>query len=443
MIRMNNKDYVLGTKVKNLVGMKFGKLEVIEFDYGNYEEQKAKKALRLVKNCSSRFICQCECGTVKSIASSHLCNGDTKSCGCYKDNVVASNSKPKTLSFEDWCHQNNHGDYLSLWDSELNSKKASEISFSSNKKYYFKCAKGLHNSELKLLNSLTDKKRNLKLLCKKCESFGQWIIESFGESSLQEIWDYTKNDFSPFDVPKSTTKEAWFKCNNGIKRHGYKMRVREFYVGQRCPYCSGARVHKQDSFGTIYSEIISSRWSDKNVVSPLSFSCGSNAKIWLKCQYGIHEDYSTTLYDSIKREFRCPKCSMEMNESVLQNKVRLYIETLGYTTKHEHECSIRVRNTKTKTFMPFDNEIVELRLLIEVNGSQHYNLSSWHKAYANKRGITAEQVLVYQKVRDRYKQYIAWKNGYQTLVVPYWADDSEQTWKKMIDDKISIILQQK
>ena len=60
---------------RNLLGQRFGKLEVIEFD--GYKKDKKG-------NSKSYWICKCDCGTIKSIASIDLLQGKTSSCGCKK-----------------------------------------------------------------------------------------------------------------------------------------------------------------------------------------------------------------------------------------------------------------------------------------------------------------------------------------------------------------------
>lgn len=57
--------------LKNLVGQKFGKLIVLERD-------KSKT------NDDTMWKCQCECGNIVSVSSSHLTSGHSKSCGCLR-----------------------------------------------------------------------------------------------------------------------------------------------------------------------------------------------------------------------------------------------------------------------------------------------------------------------------------------------------------------------
>lgn len=58
-------------RVKDLRGNHYGKLEVIEMD-----------KTRIGSSGQTYWICQCECGGVKSIRGTDLTAGKTKSCGC-------------------------------------------------------------------------------------------------------------------------------------------------------------------------------------------------------------------------------------------------------------------------------------------------------------------------------------------------------------------------
>ena len=59
------------TKLRDLSGLKFGRLTVIE----RYQE-KDKKGVH--------WLCKCECGTETIVMGKSLKNGKTKSCGCYR-----------------------------------------------------------------------------------------------------------------------------------------------------------------------------------------------------------------------------------------------------------------------------------------------------------------------------------------------------------------------
>lgn len=70
--------------IKDLTSQRFGRLVVIKRDFEGEKKYKDK---------SARWICKCDCGTIKSISSPKLCSGNTKSCGCLNKEMVYERSK--------------------------------------------------------------------------------------------------------------------------------------------------------------------------------------------------------------------------------------------------------------------------------------------------------------------------------------------------------------
>jgi hypothetical protein len=66
-----NRDWHGRIVIDDLTGMKFGHWTVIRFDDESPKERKIY-----------RWICRCDCGKEKSVASLGLKNGRSKSCGC-------------------------------------------------------------------------------------------------------------------------------------------------------------------------------------------------------------------------------------------------------------------------------------------------------------------------------------------------------------------------
>ena len=72
-------------KVKDMTGMVFGRLKVIEYAGEN-------------KYNSALWKCECECGKIVIVNGSCLRNGDTKSCGCYSADKTRERQKIHGLS---------------------------------------------------------------------------------------------------------------------------------------------------------------------------------------------------------------------------------------------------------------------------------------------------------------------------------------------------------
>ena len=67
----------------NLTGKTFGRLKVLKPDYKRMEELKNNN-----KRPRTYYICECECGVIKSIRSDGLTTGMVESCGCYHKEIT-------------------------------------------------------------------------------------------------------------------------------------------------------------------------------------------------------------------------------------------------------------------------------------------------------------------------------------------------------------------
>lgn len=356
-----------------------------------------------------------------------------------RNEKVLNTKLSRTISFEQWCIKNNRQDILIRWDYDSNNCKPNKICYSTNKKYYFKCPKKIHKSELKLINSFVNGSEG-SMDCNQCNSFAQWGIDNLGDDFLEKYWDYDKNIIDPWELSYGSKTKVFIKCQEKTYHGSYPIKCNDFVNDCRCLYCSpknSSNIHVLDSLGTLYPEVLN-LWSNKNKKSPYEYAPSNNEVYW-KCSEGKHKDFKRKITESIHYNFRCSECSRERDESFLQEKVRLYLESLNYTVLHEYKCSIIPQNPKIKNKlgrMPFDNEIVELKLILEVHGVQHYKLNTWYYKKAKKNNTTPEYELHRQKLHDRYKRIFAKSRGYFYLEIPYWTDDENETWKELINNKI-------
>lgn len=80
-------------KVKDLTGMKFGKLTVVEPCGKNKSNQ-------------MMWLCVCECGKKTTVISANLTKGTTKSCGCLRGRPT-THGMSNTRIFHIWYNMNN------------------------------------------------------------------------------------------------------------------------------------------------------------------------------------------------------------------------------------------------------------------------------------------------------------------------------------------------
>lgn len=80
----NAKGFVRANRIIDLTGKRYGRLEVLEIDNVDLKTRKTK------------WICRCDCGTIKPIRGQDLRSGLTISCGCYQTEIRGDGPrKPK------------------------------------------------------------------------------------------------------------------------------------------------------------------------------------------------------------------------------------------------------------------------------------------------------------------------------------------------------------
>ena len=413
------------------IGDTFGKWTII--GKGNPEKDSHNNVYWLCK-------CSCEKGTIRNVRGTQLRNKVSMGCGC-------AIQKPKEdMSFYDFCVQNNRQDILNRI-SDKTTIDIKEVCCYSQNTIWLKCPNCIHeDQEFRIVN--ISKHLDSKCNCVKCNSIAQKLIDLYGDNALELYWDYNKNILNPWEINYGSIQtKVWIKCQEKDYHGSYEVICSNLSKGYKCPYCINhhGKVHLLDSLGTLYPQVIPI-WSDKNKKSPFEYAPMSNQKVWWKCADNKHKDYYRDISASNACEFRCSECTNERQESLLQEKVRTYItDQLGYKLNHEYNCTLIPQNPKMKNKngrFPFDNEIIDLKLIIEVNGEQHYNTRIFKTTWKHKN-LTPEEQLHKQKLHDRYKRFTAHCNGYYYVEIPYWTDDKKEDWKKLIDNKIEEILANK
>lgn len=334
-------------------------------------------------------------------------------------------------SFGVWCETNN-SEWLPLWDDEKNNISPFEINKCVGTSYYFKCARGLHESRLVRIADITFDK--MKYQCCLCNSFAQWCIDH-NRQDLVDRWDFDKNKKTPDQVSYSSGKKYYFKCPKGLHDSEAKAlcNVIKQEGSQKCQGCNSFAQVLIDRFGQDYFDSI---WSDKNALNPFKISQKCDHKVWINCcDNKDHPPFLMACHNYSKGE-RCPICSNESITSKLQNKVAKYInENYSYTLLHEAKCTLKPVNPQTNATLRYDNEIKELKIIIEVMGVQHYKISNLHRKNAERRGMTLEEYFEYSQWLDEFKKQFALNSGFYYLAVPYWTEETEE-YKSLIDNAI-------
>ena len=193
-------------------------------------------------------------------------------------------------------------DIAGTWDYEKNHPITPDtVSFSSNKKYWWKCTIG--HSWYASCNS-----RSNGNSCPYCSgriaSSENNLATLFPELVCE--WDYDKNlGNSPEEFTPYSGKQVWWICPKG---HSYKKSIAKRSSGFGCPICSNRKVVcGVNDLRTTHPEL-SIEWNyQKN--EPLTPECvhaGSTKKVWWKCTNGHQWEASIV---NRARNRNCPYCS--------------------------------------------------------------------------------------------------------------------------------------
>lgn len=357
---------------------------------------------------------------------------------------IVKPQKLKTISFENWCLNNDRLDLLDRWDYSLNQYTPDQISFKSKYRIYFKCPKDKHSSRGLILQSITH--NNNPCNCKECyldmNSFGKWCEDN--NPSILDLWDYDKNDKSSYEITYGSNQKFYFKCYRGLHESHLKI-ISDITLQQTnivCKECNSIGQWIIDNYSEQYLNTI---WDyDKNIKSPFEVSYGSSREIiFLKCFNDLNHPSYPISPSNFTKGRGCPACKCEQTESKLQSKVKKYIsKTYGYRILHEYTCNLKPINPKTGYVLPYDNQVIidnDNNLIVEVMGVQHYKITGYTKFEAEKQSVTPSDELNHQQWKDAYKKDYALSQGYHYLEIPYWTERDE-SYKTLIDNKIHEIL---
>jgi len=364
------------------------KLELEEINLVNNTNIKLKEGVEL-NNLYTKIIHICSCGKEWSVKPNNILSGNSKKCGlCYTFAECGIDNLGINFLKEYWDYEKNKG--IDPW----------KISYASEIYVYIFCKKVDYHGSYPIMCKHFSKGNRCgyckgdKLVHPK-DSFGQFLIDSFGDNVLEMYWDYKVNNIDPFTITKRSNKMVYIKCQKKDYHGSYGIRCPDFVDGDRCGYCRGFKVHPLDSIGTLYPQSLII-WSDKNEKTPYEYTHGSNQEVWWKCKNGKHEDYPQIVCSTITYNFRCPECSREYMESNMATTLKQVFKHKYPDTIWEYDAGFR---TNKNGISRYDIYVPNLNLLIECQSEYHDN--------------------EIRKARDKLKKQFALDNNYNFIELDY------------------------
>lgn len=381
--------------------------------------------------------CSCEKHTRQWINDDQLKNGRSKSCGCYRDELSKKqNNCILNYSFEQWCKDINHLEYLERYDYDKNIVLPNELSMQSSRGIWLKCANNkYHPSQHYALGNflLTQLTHDHHFKCKRCISFGNWCVTN-NRKDLLSRWDCKLNQISPFEVNIESPKKYYFKCPKG-KHNSEEKLICTLLDGHESCNCNACNSFGEDITSNYGEDFLNTIWDyNKNKISPYEVSrCNPTQKVFLNClEDNSHESYPITP-SHFQLGRRCPICGRSYL-SKLHKAVISYLQSLNININTEHNCSLKPINPDTGYILPYDIEIVDYKIIIEIQGNQHYKLLN--KNHPWLEGLEPEEYLERRKRYDKIKKDYAISNGYDFLELSTDLFINEK-YKEIIQNEIS------
>ena len=282
--------------------------------------------------------------------------------------------------------------------SEKNEKKPNEVKLNSHKKFWFDCECG-HQFESSLLNinqannwcpycSNPPKKLCDNENCKDC------FDKSFASHEKSKYWS-NDNELKPRQVFNCADRKTFiFNCYCG---HKINMNLKQISLKEHwCSYCSHQKLCENTKcemcFNNSFASIERSKQLNDKIINPRNLFKSTNKKFKFDCET-CNKEFETQL-SSVSKGIWCPYC-VNKTELILFNSLKEFYITL--------ERQFKVEWCKNKKHLPFDFIIEERKIIIELDGKQHFEqVGKW---------LSPEETMT----NDLYKMKCANDNGFSVI----------------------------
>lgn len=315
-----------------------------------------------------------------------------------------------------------------FWHLTKNKISALFVAKSSGKKRWFNCNECGHELYMSPNDIYNDS------WCRYCTT--RWIHcgdsncnfcfnRSIASHENGKYFNKDKNTIDVLKVAKTSGKKYWFDCNKC--NHSFQARPADILLGHWCGYCSLSWKHcgKEEcdycynrSFKSHYRSIFFNKVKNQNQ-NPLYIIKSKNKKYWFTCE-DCENDFFSSLNSIVSKDSWCKYCKNKTEK-------KLY-DWLKTNLKYEIEYQKRFMwciNEKSQKIMPLDFVIEKLKIIIELDGDQHFKqISNWMCPVENQK-------------RDKLKMNYSIKNGYKIIRI-YQQDvwDDKNNWEQELNNSI-------
>ena len=285
--------------------------------------------------------------------------------------------------------------------SNINFVKPNEVALNSHKKFWFDCECG-HTFESSLLNinkgnnwcgfcSYPPKKLCINNDCKMC------FNNSFASHEKSIYWS-KNNELTPRQLFKNADRRKFkFNCECG---HKLEMVLKQISSqGHWCSYCSHQKLCDNEDckmcFDNSFASIERSKYLNDKNINPRTLFKSTNKLFGFECDL-CNKVFKSQL-SGVTKGVWCSFC-VNKTEQILFNKLKEIYIILERQYRVEW-C----KNSKTNRFLPFDFVLEERKIIIELDGKQHFEqIGNWLSPVETRKN-------------DLYKMNCANENGYSII----------------------------
>ena len=262
--------------------------------------------------------------------------------------------------------------------------------------------------------------------------------KSFASHNKAEFWsdknvDEIGNKINPRQLFKSSGKKYLFNCDCG---HNFESTLNHIsgINPTWCPYCCNPPIKlcEKEECQSCHEKSFASHekskyWSDKNGdIKPRHVFKSSNTKYWFKGECA-HEFNSILSNITGKNNQWCPVCVNKTEKKLYEQLLQIYPNIIHKL--YADWC----KNPNTNSCLPFDFVLKDKKIIIELDGRQHFvQVSIWK---------SPEE----QFENDQYKEKCANDNGYSTIRIIQedvwndtydWVNELKETIEQIVNEKI-------
>jgi len=361
----------------------------------------------------------CKCGHTFDVTLNNISNG--KWCPfCAKSGGKLCSDEECSHCYKKSFASHPRADKWSLKNGDENPR---DFSISSRMKKWFDCKCG-HTFDARLGNVTNGKwcpfcATNRGKLCSD-EECSHCYESSFASCQMATSWS-DRNSDKPRECAKSMNKKRWFNCMKC--KHTFESALNNISSGNGCPYCRIGGIlctaidcemcHRKSFAYSKKAEF----WSSKNEKSPRDFTISSAIKNLFDCD--VCGNIFSAQLCHISNGSWCPHCKNK-TEAILFE----FLKSIHTNTIHQFNVNW-CRSQSSNRYLPYDFCIPELKIIIELDGRQHFSqVSNWGSPEETQE-------------RDKYKEQRAIENQYHVIRLlqeDIWFDRTD--WKTLLQQTI-------